>query len=336
LPGISRIVIFEAFVPAENSDNAGRNVLKRMVETCLLPVNTRNMRIADLHRKIVSSVLLGLIAVLLSPAQGAQNYTDYTFVTLAGMPEMGAGSRDGVGAVAQMSHPSGLSADGNGNLYVADTLNHTIRKVTPAGVVTTVAGLAGHPGNADGTGIAARFFEPQDLVADGAGNLYVVDSSNHTIRKITPAGVVTTFAGMSGKPGRNDGIGKTAQFNHPSSIAMDMDGNLYVADTDNQTIRKITPGAVVTTVAGSPGSFGSLDGTGSAARFFNPQGVTVDGAGNIYVSDTSNNTIRKITPAGVVTTVSITLPVLLLMPTATLSWQMCETTFSAKSRRQAR
>ena len=197
-----------------------------------------------------------------------------------------------------------MAVDAAGNVYVADTGNDTIRKITPAGVVTTLAGTAGQAGSADGTGTAARFNEPDGVAVDAAGNVYVADTNNDTIRKITPAGVVTTLAGTAGQAGSADGTGAAAQFNAPEGVAVDGAGNVYVADTGNDTIRKITPAGVVTTLAGTAGQVGSADGTGSAARFNDPDGVAVDGAGNVYVADTINDTIREITPAGVVTTLA--------------------------------
>ena len=160
--------------------------------------------------------------------------------------------------------------DSAGNVYVADSANNTIRKVTPAGVVTTLAGLAGSCGSADGTGSAARFYCPAGVAVDSAGNVYVADMHNNTIRKVTPAGVVTTLAGLAGSPGSADGTGSAARFNDPYGVAVDSAGNVYVADTGNNTIRKVTPGGVVTTLAGLAGSAGSADGTGSAARFDYP------------------------------------------------------------------
>ena len=139
------------------------------------------------------------------------------------------------------------------------------------------------------------------MAVDSAGNVYVADTDNHTIRKITPSRVVRTLAGLAGSHGSADGTGSAARFNFPLGVAVDSAGNVYVADTDNYTIRKITPSGVVRTLAGLAGT-GSADGTGSAARFNFPQGVAVDSAGNVYVADTSNHTIRKITPSGVVST----------------------------------
>jgi len=212
------------------------------------------------------------------------------------------GSTDGTGADARFNSPYGVAVDGDGNVYVADTSNHTIRKITAAGVVTTLAGTAGSSGSADGTGAAARFWGPRGPAVDGGGNVYVADYGNYTIRKITAAGVVTTLAGTAGSFGSADGTGADARFFYPYGVAVDGDGNVYVADRANHTIRKITPAGVVTTLAGAAGSSGSADGTGAVARFNYPDGVAVDGGGNVYVADTSNHTIRKITPAGVVTT----------------------------------
>ena len=212
------------------------------------------------------------------------------------------GSTDGTGSAARFFGPTGVAVDAAANVYVSDQLNHTIRKITPAAVVSTLAGLAGSPGSTDGTGSAARFFQPLGVAVDAAGNVYVADTNNQTIRKITPAGVVSTLAGLANSQGSTDGTGSAARFFAPTSVAVDAVGDVYVADDSNHTIRKITPAGVVSTLAGLAGSAGSADGTGSAARFFNPFGVAVDAAGNVYVADTGNNSIRKITPAGVVTT----------------------------------
>ncbi len=223
--------------------------------------------------------------------------------TLAGTAGQ-AGSTDGTGAAARFLIPCGVAVDSSGNVYVGDTGNDTIRKITPAGVVTTLAGTAGQAGSTDGTGAAARFRTPYGIAIDASGNLYVADTNNDTIRKITPAGVVTTLAGTAGAAGSTDGTGTAARFNSPLGIAIDASGNVYVADSDNDTIRKITPAGVVTTLAGTAGVAGSTDGTGAAARFSFPLGIGVDAAGNVYVADSNNDTIRKITPAGVVTTLA--------------------------------
>jgi len=220
--------------------------------------------------------------------------------TLAGLPGTG-GSADGTGTAARFSGPFAVAVDAAGTVYVADTFNHTIRRITPAGVVTTLAGLAGSAGAVDGTGSAARFATPHAIAVDAAGNVYVAELS-HTIRKITPAGVVSTLAGLASTVGSADGTGSAARFQDPRGVAVDAAGNVYVSDTANRTVRRITPAGDVTTLAGLAGATGNVDGTGSAARFASPRGASVDAAGDLYVADTNNGSIRKITPAGVVTT----------------------------------
>ena len=253
-----------------------------------------------------TALFLGFSALLipLTALHAQSNYgTPYTFTTFAGLPS-GAGSTDGTGSAVRFDHPSNLAVDASGNVYVADTNNSTIRKITAAGVVSTFAGLAASPGSVDGTGSSARFSSPNGVTVDGAGNVYVADTNNSTIRKITPAGVVTTLAGLAGSIGTTDGTGSAARFYSPFGLTADAAGNVYVADTYAYTIRKVTPGGVVTTFAGTANSSGSVDGTGSAARFYFPTSVTIDGAGNLYVADTFNSTIRKITSGGVVTTLA--------------------------------
>jgi sugar lactone lactonase YvrE len=221
--------------------------------------------------------------------------------TLAGVSGS-HGNADGAGSQARFWAPFGIAVDGAGNVYVADTANNTIRKITPNGVVSTLAGFAGQPGSKDGVGANARFRNPWSVAVDDAGNVFVADMSNDAIRKITPARVVSTLAGQPGKSGMLNGVGPAAQFNNPFAIAVDNADNVYVSDSANNAIRKIAPGGVVSTLAGAPGYVGSTDGNLNDARFWNPQGLAVDGRGNIYVADTGNNTVRKITPTGVVTT----------------------------------
>ena len=265
-----------------------------------------------------------------------------------------AGYQDGQGTSAKFNGSAGIVVDANGNLFVADRLNHCIRKITPTGMVSTFAG-SGIAGFLDNTGIAAQFYYPTHLAIDLNGNIFVADSNNHRIRKISPAGVVTTIAGSSS--GFADGIGNNAQFSYPEGVAVDNLGNIFVADSNNHRIRKITSSGAVTTLAGSDtfgfadgngisakfwtpcaialdsngvifvaekqnnrirkvlqngdvstfagnGNSGSTNGTGTAAEFRNPFGIAIDVEGNIYVSDSSNNRIRKITTTGVVTTLA--------------------------------
>jgi len=221
--------------------------------------------------------------------------------TLAGYS--GQGYADGPAAQARFFQPLGAAIDGSGNIFVADTSNHTIRKVTPDGAVTTIAGLAGISGSVDGAGANARFNQPQGIAVGPSGNIYVGDTGNNTIRMITPAGVVTTFAGRPGVAGSGNGSGTNAFFSQPAGVAVDNGGNLYVADYGNSTIRKITSGGSVSTFAGTPGSIGTNNGSGTA-QFYLPQGIAVDGSGTVYVADTANHSIRKITSGGSVSTIA--------------------------------
>jgi sugar lactone lactonase YvrE len=227
-----------------------------------------------------------------------------------------AGSTDATGSAARFDFPTAVAVATGGDVYVTDSGNDTIRKVTPKGVVTTFAGIASTPGSLDSATGAANLRNPYGIAVDSSGNVFVADQGNNIIRKITSTGAVTTFAGAVGAAttadengpalpaGSADGTGTSASFNQPTGIAVDSSGNVYVSDTGNDTIRKITSAGAVTTLAGSPGAVGSTDGTGSAARFNAPSGLAVDGGGNVYVADAGNSTVRKITSAGVVTTLA--------------------------------
>jgi len=211
----------------------------------------------------------------------------------------------------------GIGNDGAGNIYVADTGNNTIRKISSAGVVTTIAGTPGVIGSADNNnGLLATFNKPYGVASDSSGNLYVADSYNHTIRKISPTGVVTTLAGSPGVIGQTDAIGSAARFQYPTSLTIDSTAtNLYVADSSNTDIRQVRiSDGNVTTIAGTPTIHGSRDGTGSvgsgAAQFNYPFAIAADGLGNLYVTDTYNHTIRKIViSSGAVTTIAGTVGV---------------------------
>lgn len=228
-----------------------------------------------------------------------------TRTTLAGTPSAACGFVDGTGSAAQFCNPQGnMVIDVSGNIYLTDTGNNAIRKITPAGVVTTFAG-SGAAGGTDGTGVSATFSAPRGIVMDSSGNFFVTDTNLNTIRKITSAGVVSTFAGMMASSGSQDGTGTAAQFKFNGvngSIAIDKYDNLYIGDFSNHTIRKITPSAVVTTFAGTAPNAGSTDAVGAAASFYYPNGVTVDNFGNIFVAEGGNLKIRKIDSGKVVTT----------------------------------
>lgn len=228
--------------------------------------------------------------------------------TLSGNGTSGRTNTSAVGVSALYNSPSSVAVDAAGAaVYVADFGNNEIRKIVTAtgasnGTVTVLAGSAtGATGSANGTGTAATFNGPAGVAVDAAGNVYVADFNNNSIRKITAAGVVTTLAG--GKAGNANGTGTAASFNGPRGVAVDAAGNVYVADANNNLIRKITAAGVVTTLAGN-GSAGNASGAANAASFNYPSGVAVDATGVVYVADSNNNLIRKIGTDGTVTSVA--------------------------------
>jgi YVTN family beta-propeller protein len=224
-----------------------------------------------------------------------------TISTFAGVGTQG-GSIDGTGAGARFSSPSSIVVDSSGNFYIADAGSHTIRKMTAGGVVTTLAGLAGVSGSVDGAGNIARFNAPAGVALDSAGNLYVADSFNHTVRTISPSGIVGTLAGTAGLSGALDAVGTAARFNVPTGLAVDSVGTVYVADSSNHAIRRITIGGTVSTFVGALGSFGHVNGVGVNSRFNTPNSLVVDSTGGLVVADSGNHAIRRVTSSGVVTT----------------------------------
>jgi len=225
-----------------------------------------------------------------------------------------SGYQDGDGTQAQFSYPCGIAVDNDGNVYVADTGNHSIRLITPGGTVSTPAG-DGTSGYQDGEGTQAQFSLPYGITVDNDGNVLVADSQNDRIRIIDSGGVVSILAGVDyfyseNGPTLADGPASTAQFGYPTGIAIDGDGNIYVADTANNNIRKIESDGndeYVTTVAGHPGGWsgaGWSNGFGRSAAFYRPSGIAVDNGGNVYVLDSGNNCIRKIRHDGYVTTIA--------------------------------
>jgi len=228
-------------------------------------------------------------------------------VSLSGSVSTWAGSIPGGyvdssnGLAAKFFNPSGIQVDAPGNCYVGDQINNTIRKISPSGAVSTLAGNT-TAGFQDASGTAAKFFSPSGLAVDSVGNVFVADWGNSIIRKVTPSGVVTSFAGNL-NTGLVNGNGTAARFNRPNDVAFDKNGNLYVADSYNNAIRKITPAGQVSTLAGT-GQKGFADGAGDSAQFSSPSGIAVDAAGNVYVADFGNFRIRMITPSGRVSTVA--------------------------------
>ncbi len=231
------------------------------------------------------------------PADPALVYK--TVSTLAGNGT--DGFTDGSGTVAQFYGPEGATVDAQGNVYVADAGNSSIRKITPSGTVSTLAGN-GTSGFVNGSLAAARFNTPMDIALDGQGNLYVTEYGNNCLRKITPGGVVTTFAG-TGTGGFADGSATTAQFNHPDGLVIDSQGVVYVSDYDNNRIRKVLPNGTVSTVAGT-GQRGFADGPSSSAKFSGPEGLALDAQGTLYVAEFNGHRIRKIAPDGMVSTLA--------------------------------
>lgn len=278
----------------------------------------------DTNKKLVTSADITAFAGKVSPAYVDGTGTDAQFTYPTGMAVNSNGDLyvadqatvrkvTSAGVVTSPFGTVGLSLrglvmDGDGNIYVSDSTAHVIRKVNSSGVISVYAG-SGAAALTNGAGNAASFNAPYGLARDSTGNIYVADTNNHAIRKITTSGVVTTLAGnASGTPGYSDGNGGNASFNYPRGVAVDSHGNVIVADSNNQVIRRIAPNGDVSTIAGTVNETLAIptdgDGIGAAARFNIPSGVAVDSFDNIYVADTGNNMIRRITPAGMVITLA--------------------------------
>ncbi len=225
--------------------------------------------------------------------------TGTTISTIAGNSQGGYSGDGGPATAAMLNHPSGVALDSAGNLYIAEQLNHRIRKVDASGNITTVAGngLAGYSGDG-GLGIKAQLNAPLGIATDKAGNLYIADSANNVIRMLAPNGIITTIAGNGNGGYSGDNAAATAaKLFRPFDVATDSAGNVYIADYNNQRIREVTVNGVITTIAGGIGAGYTGDGgpaTSAALNF--PTGVAVDSGGNVYIADSNNNVIRKLTP----------------------------------------
>ncbi len=227
--------------------------------------------------------------------------------TLAGSGQPGFAGENEAAANAQLNSPRDIAVDGAGNVYVADTSNNRIRRITPQGRITTVAGLGiyGYFGD-QGPAIQATLALPRGVAVDGAGNVYVADTGNHRIRKITPDGVISTIAGTNSSGAGADGVSAVlSALDSPSSVAVDAAGNVYIADTGNNRVRRISPQGTIMTIAGAGASGFSGDGGAAVSALLNaPQGVSVDASGNMYIADTGNHRVRKVSPQGTITTVA--------------------------------
>jgi trimeric autotransporter adhesin len=247
-----------------------------------------NLYIADVNNRIRKVSPVGIIT------------------TVAGNGAAGFSGDGGPATSAQLFDPVGVAVDGVGNLYIADYVNNRVRKVSPEGIITTVAGngTAGFSGDG-GPATSADLREPAAVAVDGAGNLYIADFDNNRVRKVSPEGIISTVAG-DGTPGfsGDDGPATSAELADPRGVAVDSAGNLYIADGNNR-VREVSPAGIITTVAGdgTPG-FSGDGGPATSAQLSSPLGVAVDGAGNLYIADSSNNRLRKVSPAGIITTVA--------------------------------
>ncbi|RZL19715.1 MAG: hypothetical protein EOO89_02480 [Pedobacter sp.] len=252
---------------------------------------------APVNRIYLTDLQIASFKPIVDPSEGEVDAIPYGQVsTLAGSS---SGRQDGQGAAAKFMEPTGVCTDLAGNIYVADSYNHLIRKITPAGLVSTIAGT-GVRGRNNGNSVDATFDTPFGVMADQNGNVFVADAGNNQIRKITAGGLVSVYAGNQlGRAGAKDGTGGTESFTLPESMVFDELGNMYVADTENHSIRKITPNVEVTTFSGYLGVEGDAEGQGSVARFEKPVAIARDPRnGDFYVADYINNKIRRISANG--------------------------------------
>ena len=247
-----------------------------------------------------------LLILLLSLPLGVFAQARYQFDTYAGGVD---GFRDGDRKTALLRSPEGIATDATGNLYITEYKSSIVRKITTDGRVSLLAGQPMKTGYADGNGRNALFNRPHGLAVDKAGTVYVCDMKNHLIRSISPGGRVGTVAGKAGRSGRADGLKENARFNQPEGIVVSSTGELFVVDTYNFTVRKITRDGLVTTLAGAGGVAGYADGRGSSVRFNKPIGIAIDSRDNLYITDADydgksagNCLIRKIDLQGNVTT----------------------------------
>lgn len=253
-------------------------------------------------KRLVGGAFARLMGLLFLLPISANVRAQDTVRTLAGRAQ-DIGHVDGSAGVSRFSDPAGLAVDSAGNIYVADSANHCVRKLTPGGTVMTLFGISGEPGSTDGTAATARLDSPSAVALGPDGELYISDTGNHTVRRFK-SGLLTTLAGVAGESGPTNGPARTARFNAPLGLAVNSAREVFVADSGNHAIRKITPSGDVNTIAGAVEDWGAADGIGSAARFNGPVGIALAKDGSLVVSDSLNHALRRVTPAGTVTTLA--------------------------------
>ncbi|MFI5096581.1 MAG: NHL repeat-containing protein [Candidatus Acidiferrales bacterium] len=238
---------------------------------------------------------------------GGQGSTPPGIYTVAGTGVSGYTGDGGPAQSAELNSPYGVSIDALGNIYIADTGNRVIRKVDSSGKITTIAGNGNQGYNGDGMpAVSAALYAPYRVVADRAGNVYIADYYNNRIRKVDTSGTITTVAGTGTQGYNGDGIpASTAQLNFPSAVAVDASGNIYIADTWNNLIRKIDTSGMISTIAGTgfPGVLGD-GGPATSAQVYQPIGLAVDSLGNVYIADFGNSKIRKVDTSGTINTIA--------------------------------
>ena len=265
--------------------------------------------------------------------KGAEKRVGFNFLshiniidTIGGNGEIGDQGDGGAPLDAQFNFPEGMAVDASGNVLVVDRLNQKVRKISPEGVITTIAGNGNYGFSGDGgLAVEAQLAEPWDVAVDPSGSVYISDSGNNRIRKIGIDGVITTLVGNGIKGFSGDGgPAVDAKLNNPLGIEVDPFGNLYISDSDNQRIRKVDPQGVIATIVGDPdessggyggyggyggdpvflGDYGGDGGSAYDAKLNDPHGVALDTAGNLYIADTENRRIRRVDTAGIITTVA--------------------------------
>ena len=256
--------------------------------------------------KKINLLLAGFVALTFSAATASAQSGIIT--TIAGNATPGYGGDGGPATAAQMNYPQGVAIDATGNLYVSDVQNQAVRKITPAGIITTIAGNGTQGFSGDGgPATAAELSRPYGVAVDAGGNVYIADCFNFRVRKVNPAGIITTFAGIGSLPAYSGdgGPATAAAVEYPNAVAVDASGNVYIADYINSVIRKVNTAGIISTIAGTGTSgFSGDGGPATAAQINQPWGLAFDGSGSIYFSDYYNYRIRKINAAGIISTIA--------------------------------